>query len=190
VPPEAEGGKVDNRRMADLPHLEARLTDGSLPPAVRATLRDALQVARADGIRVVDEGTPDYVTLAAAGKPVAVYVESARLSLVLDPERAERIVRAHPSLTLDRDAVATVRCSYAALTALRPEYLTGTWIVEALRRSARNVRPVAGGPQAAPRTAAPRKVRARPVPVEVTLPRCPVPGCNLVMVGGSCGFHD
>ena len=26
--------------------------------------------------------------------------------------------------------------------------------------------------------------------VDAAVPRCPVPGCNLPMVGGSCGFHD
>lgn len=168
--------------MEKLDRLDAYLDRSSVPTEVHAILRRAMTAAAEEGIRLSDGSTDDYASISARGKPIAVYVGRTRLSMALDPESAEQVHRADTAIGLERDSGVTtfVHCSYGSLSAPEKLLSVQALVVEAFRRSARNTRD--GGP-------AQREERRRAA-AEATYTRCPEPGCNLPMVGGSCGFHD
>jgi hypothetical protein len=162
-------------------HLESRLSDGSVPLGVRSALRQAIGLVAGEGIQVIDKPLADYVSLAARGKPIAVYVWPSRLSIALDPQQAEHASDSESALTLEKDSNVTwfVHGSFSALTGARKLDLVTSLLAEAFRRSAQNVRD--GGVS--------KRGPQRHAPVESGVPRCPSPGCNLPLTGGSCGFH-
>ena len=112
----AEGIEVE-----EMIHLESRLSDGSVPLGVRSALRQAIDVVTGEGIRVIDKPVADYVSLAARGKPIAVYVWPSRLSIALDPQRAEDASDSESALTLEKDSNVTwfVHGSFSSLTGAR-----------------------------------------------------------------------
>ena len=123
-------------------HLESRLSDGSVPLGVRDALRQAIDVVTGEGIRVSGKAASDYVSLAARGKPIAVYVWPSRLSIALDPQRAEHASHSESALTLEKGSSVTwfVHGSFSSLTGARRLDLVTSLLAEALRRSAHNVR--------------------------------------------------
>lgn len=188
--------------------LEGRLQDWQVPSDAReAVLRAIAQVTR-EGATLMEAVVGDQVAVAVRGQPVAVYLSPSRLSAALDPVDAERAQRADSALGLDKESDTTwlVHCRYGRLDPSRINAVTAL-MVTALRRYAPQPAPratttrrrsPAGGTA---RPAAPRAETTRRTPtkqreedrraaVDAAVPRCPVPGCNLPMVGGSCGFHD
>lgn len=188
--------------------LEGRLRDWRVPSDVReAVLRAIAQVTR-EGATLMEAVVGDQVAVAVRGQPVAIYLSPSRLSAALDPVDAERAQRADSALGLDKESDSTwlVHCRYGRLDPSRINAVTGL-MVTALRRHAprpaapatptRRRRAASGttrsaAPKPEPARRAPTKQREedRRAAVDAAVPRCPVPGCNLPMVGGSCGFHD
>ena len=162
--------------------LESRLSDGSVPLGVQTALRQAIDVVTGEGIRVSSKAASDYVSLAARGKRIAIYVGPSRLSIALDPQRAEGASQSESALILEKGTSVTwfVHGSFTSLTGARRLDLVTALLAEALRRSAHSVRDGRVAQRDPP----------RPIPVETGARRCPSPGCNLPMTGGSCGFHD
>lgn len=200
--------------MESLTVLEARLQQWSVPTDVREAVRRALTVVAREGAPLVEAIVGDQVALAVRGQPAAVYVSPRRVSVALAPTDAERAHRADSAIGLDKESGTTwlVHCRYGRLDSARLNSMT-TLMVKALRRHAPKPEPRqpatrtrrrstgsgadaakvrGGGSKAAPtpRSTGRRSEEDRQRAVEATIPRCPVPGCNLPMVGGSCGFHD
>ncbi len=191
--------------------LENQLQQWSVPSDVRDALWRAVAVVDRERIELVEAFLGDQVAVAVRGQPAALYVSPSRVSVALTPTDAERAHRADSAIGLEKESASTwlVHCRYGRLDSSRLSSMTAL-MVKALRRHApvpeprRSVtRPrrraassgaagAASGARAA--SAAPRPGRRseedRQRAVEAAIPRCPVPGCNLPMVGGSCGFHD
>jgi hypothetical protein len=178
----AGGSEEKEPVMAELLELDRRLRLWSVPDAVGSALRAAVKEVEEDGAKVTEGITDDYLSLAASGKPIAVYVGRTRVSIALDPEEAETAQRADAQLALEKDSSVTwfLHCSYTALTVPQRVEAVRTLILQALHRSVRNVRDAGLSNREERRRAA----------AAAAIPRCPVPGCNMPMVGGSCGFHD
>ena len=196
--------------MAQLTLLEEQLQQWAVPSDVREAIRRAVDVVTREGAPLVEALVGDQVALAIRGQPAAVYVSDARVRIALTPPDAERAYRADSAIGLEKESEATwvVHCRYGRLDSSRLSSVTAL-MVRALRRyapapAARQVpargRRSADSPAASPRRQAERATTPRTSPrrteeerqraVEAAIPRCPVPGCNLPMVGGSCGFHD
>lgn len=194
--------------MEELGVLEARLQQWSVPSDVRDAVRRAASVVGDEGVALAGEAGDDVVWLAVPGAPAAVYLSPSRLSAALAPADAQRAHRADSALGLEKDSDSTwlVHCRYGRLDASRLNAMTAL-MIKALRRFA----PMPLGGRRAPATRKPRRPSTSPSgatssssrqpagvvsqeerrrAAEAAIPRCPVPGCNLPMVGGSCGFHD
>ncbi len=179
-----------------------------MPSDVReAVLRALAQVTR-EGATLMEALVGDQVAIAVRGQPVAVYLSPSRLSAALDPVDAERAQRADSALGLDKESDTTwlVHCRYGRLDPSRINAVTAL-LVTALRRYAPQPpprvvptrrrspaggrsRPAAAKPEPTRRAPTKQREEDRRAAVDAAVPRCPVPGCNLPMVGGSCGFHD
>ena len=186
-------------------------SSGRCPATSGTQLWRAVAVVDRERIELVEAFLGDQVAVAVRGQPAALYVSPSRVSVALTPTDAERAHRADSAIGLEKESASTwlVHCRYGRLDSSRLSSMTAL-MVKALRRHApvpeprRSVtRPrrraassgaagAASGARAA--SAAPRPGRRseedRQRAVEAAIPRCPVPGCNLPMVGGSCGFHD
>lgn len=190
--------------------LEDQLQRWTVPSDVRDALRRAVAEVTADGVSLVEATLGDQVTVAVRGQPAALYVSPSGVSVGLDPVAAERAHRSDSALGLDKESETTwiVHCRFGRMDATRLNAVRGL-MVKALRRYApapppgtapRARRRAASGdargsaarsqPASAPRTSARHTAEDRQRAAEAAIPRCPVPGCNLPMVGGSCGFHD
>jgi hypothetical protein len=193
----------DRRRgnvVEPLDVIEARLRQWAVPSDVRDALRRAVAVVDGEGVALVGEATDRLVSLAVSGQPVAVYLSPSRLSAALEPGDAERAHRADSAIGLEKDSETTwiVHCRYGRLDSSRLNSMTAL-MIKALRRFApRQVanrkprRPASGvaRPEAPRRSVGVASQEERRRAADASIPRCPVPGCNLPMVGGSCGFHD
>ena len=197
--------------MPELTLLEEQLQQWAVPSDVREAIRRAVDAVTREGAPLVEAMVGDQVALAVRGQPAAVYVSGARVRIALTPPDAERAYRADSAIGLEKESEATwvVHCRYGRLDPSRLSSVTAL-MVRALRRYApapavrqpaartrrRTVDPAAASPRArteraaAPRSSGRRTEEERQLAVEAAIPRCPVPGCNLPMVGGSCGFHD
>ena len=196
--------------MEQLTVLEDRLQQWSVPNDVREAVRSAVGVVVGEGARLVDDATDDLLTLAVQGQPAAVYLSPSRISAALAPTDADRAHRADSAIGLDMESETTwiVHCRYGRLDPSRLNSVTAL-MIKALRRYApkpepRQVvkQPRRRAPSKAASVAGDRKgtsTRAGASPAreedrrraaDAAIPRCPVPGCNLPMVGGSCGIHD
>jgi hypothetical protein len=194
--------------------LEGRLQDWRVPSDVREAVVGAIAQVTREGATLIEAVVGDQVAVAVRGQPVAVYLSASRLSAALSPVDAERAQRADSALGLDKESDTTwlVHCRYGRLDPSRINAMTAL-VVSALRRHAPQPAPRAAAPRrrssaagstgaGGARKAAPRAsetTRRTPTKqseedrrnaVDAAIPRCPVPGCNLPMVGGSCGFHD
>jgi hypothetical protein len=194
--------------------LEARLQDWSVPSDVRDAVHRAVDVVAGEGAALVDQELDDQICLAVRGHPAAVYISRSRVSAALDPLDAERAHRADSAIGLDKDDATTwiVHCRYGRLDSSRLGTMTAL-MIKALRRFAprpeprqpsRQRRRAAGAARssgaststsrststAPPRPPTRQSQEERRRAADAAIPRCPVPGCNLPMVGGSCGFHD
>jgi hypothetical protein len=181
--------------------LEDRLLGWSVPSDVRAAVHRALDVVTREGATLIEATIGDQVGVAVRGQPVAVYISPSHLSAALDPVAAERAHRADSAIGLDKSSESTwiVHCRYGRLDSARLNAMTALMVI-ALRRYAPRPEPRSAPPKRrrAPRGATPTKAPTvtrqseedRRRAVDAAVPRCPVPGCNLPMVGGSCGFHD
>ncbi len=185
--------------MPPLSELEVRLLDWSVPSDVREAVHRALAVVTGEGATLIEATVGDQVAVAVRGQPVALYISPSRLSAALDPVAAERAHRADSAIGLDKSSESTwiVHCRYGRLDSSRLNSMTAL-MVTALRRYAPRPEPRATPTK---RRAPARTTAKAPTPsrqseeerrrtVDAAVPRCPVPGCNLPMVGGSCGFHD
>lgn len=198
--------------MEQLGVLEAQLQQWSVPSDVREAVLRAVTVVAREGAELVEAVVGDQVALAVRGQPAAVYVSPSRVSVALAPGDAERAHRADSAIGLEKESAATwlVHCRFGRLDSSRLNSMTAL-MVKALRRHApkpaprepvtktrRRAAPTARATSAvegsktttAPRSSGRRTEEDRQRAVEAAIPRCPVPGCNLPMVGGSCGFHD
>jgi hypothetical protein len=187
--------------------LETRLQDWSVPSDVRDAVHRAVGEVAGAGIPLVDEEIDDQICLAVRGQPGAVYISRSRVAAALDPVDAERAHRADSAIGLDKDDEKTwiVHCRYGRLDSSRLGTMT-TLMVRALRRFAPRPEPrqsaprsrqrasgttrSSGGSTSASRSTSRQSQEERRRAADAAIPRCPVPGCNLPMVGGSCGFHD
>ncbi|GAA3639559.1 hypothetical protein [Microlunatus ginsengisoli] len=190
--------------MDQLADLEAQLQRWSVPSDVRDALRSAVDAVARQGVDLVGEAGDDRLSVGVRDKPVAVSFSSSRVSVALEPVDAERAHRADSAIGLDKvdQSSWVVHCRYGRLDSSRLNSMAAL-MVKALRRfapapapAARAVAPRSPRKRAAkaatapsPRTAAARQEERREA-AAAAIPRCPVPGCNLPMVGGSCGFHD
>ena len=186
--------------MEPLDVIEGRLRQWSVPSDVRDALRRAVAVVGGDGVALVGQDTDQLVSLAVRGQPVAVYLSPSRLSAALEPEDAERAHRADSAIGLEKDSETTwiVHCRYGRLDASRLNSMTAL-MIKALRRfvprqeaNRKPRRPASSVADAGPprRSVGVASQEERRRAADAAIPRCPVPGCNLPMVGGSCGFHD
>ena len=197
--------------MPQLTLLEEQLQQWAVPSDVREAIRRATDVVTREGATLVEAVVGDQVALAVRGQPAALYVGAARVRIALTPPDAERAYRADSAIGLEKESEATwvVHCRYGRLDPSRLSSVTAL-MVRALRRYApvpaprqpvprtrrRSADPASASPRArterttAPRSGGRRTEEERQRAVEAAIPRCPVPGCNLPMVGGSCGFHD
>ena len=197
--------------MQSLDVLETQLQQWSVPSDVREAVWRAVAVVDRERVELVEAILGDQVALAVRGQPAALYVSPSRVSVALTPTDAERAHRADSAIGLEKESASTwlVHCRYGRLDSSRLSSMTGL-MVKALRRHApapASRQPVtrvtrrrsgsttgngAASVQAAGATPRPgrRSEEDRQRAVEAAIPRCPVPGCNLPMVGGSCGFHD
>ena len=197
--------------MQSLDVLETQLQQWSVPSDVREAVWRAVSVVDRERVELVEAILGDQVALAVRGQPAALYVSPSRVSVALTPTDAERAHRADSAIGLEKESASTwlVHCRYGRLDSSRLSAMTAL-MVKALRRHAPAPEPrqpvtrtrrlstsgagtgAASGSRAT--SAAPRPGRRseedRQRAVEAAIPRCPVPGCNLPMVGGSCGFHD
>ena len=181
--------------------LEVRLQGWSVPSDVREAVHRALAVVTGEGATLIEATIGDQVAVAVRGQPVALYISPSRLSAALDPVAAERAHHADSAIGLDKSSESTwiVHCRYGRLDSARLNSMTAL-MVAALRRYAPRPepRPTPAKRRRAPARTTPTKAPAatrqseeeRRRMVDAAVPRCPVPGCNLPMVGGSCGFHD
>lgn len=197
--------------MQSLDVLETQLQQWSVPSDVREAVWRAVAVVDRERVELVEAILGDQVALAVRGQPAALYVSPSRVSVALTPTDAERAHRADSAIGLEKESASTwlVHCRYGRLDSSRLSSMTAL-MVKALRRHApapalrqpvtRGTRRRSGSTtgngaasvQAAGATPRPgrRSEEDRQRAVEAAIPRCPVPGCNLPMVGGSCGFHD
>ncbi len=115
-------------------HLESRLSDGSVPLGVETALRQAIDVVTGEGIKVSSKSASDYVSLAARGKRIAIYVGPSRLSIALDPQRAEHASQSESALTLEKGTSVTwfVHGSFSSLTGAKRLDLVTALLAEAL----------------------------------------------------------
>lgn len=189
--------------------LEGRLQDWRVPSDVREAVVGAIAQVTREGATLIEAVVGDQVAVAVRGQPVAVYLSPSRLSAALSPVDAERAHRADSALGLDKESDVTwlVHCRYGRLDPSRINAMTAL-VVAALRRHApqpehravttRRRSPAAGTARKAAskpsettrRSPTKQSEEDRRNAVDAAIPRCPVPGCNLPMVGGSCGFHD
>lgn len=179
-----------------------------MPNDVREAVWRAVATVDREGASLTEVIIGDQVALAVQGQPAAVYVSPSRVSVALEPVEAERAHRSDSAIGLDKEGETTwvVHCRFGRLDSSRLNSMTAL-MVKALRRyaprpeprvaAARNRRqttgnPAASTPRKAPAARAGSKQREedRRNAADAAVPRCPVPGCNLPMVGGSCGFHD
>jgi hypothetical protein len=202
--------------VADLDVLEERLQQWSVPSDVRAAVRRAAATLTKEGASLVEATVGDELAIAVRGQPAAVYVSASGVSVALTPPDADRAYRADSAMGLHQESESTwlVHCRYGRLDSSRLNTMTAL-MVKALRRDAPRPEPrqpvattrrrasassgsgsrtarenVASPGQKARRSTGRRTEEDRLRAVEAAIPRCPVPGCNLPMVGGSCGFHD
>lgn len=197
--------------MPQLTLLEEQLEQWAVPSDVREAIRGATEVVSSEGATLVEATVGEQVALAVRGQPAAVYVSAARVRIALTPPDAERAYRADSAIGLEKETEATwvVHCRYGRLDPSRLSSVTAL-MVRALRRYApapaarqpaprvrrRTTDSASATPRtrsersATPRSSGRRTEEERQLAVEAAIPRCPVPGCNLPMVGGSCGFHD
>ena len=197
--------------MQSLDVLETQLQQWSVPSDVREAVWRALAVVDRERVQLVEAIIGDRVAVAVRGQPAALYVSPSRVSVALTPTDAERAHRADSAIGLEKESSSTwlVHCRFGRLDSSRLSSMTAL-MVKALRRHApvpEPRRPVttsrrraassgaagaAAGGRAAGAASRPgrRSEEDRQRAVEAAIPRCPVPGCNLPMVGGSCGFHD
>ncbi|HEY5978951.1 MAG TPA: hypothetical protein VIT41_04880 [Microlunatus sp.] len=181
--------------------LEVRLLDWSVPSDVREAIQRALAAVTREGATLVEATVGDQVAVAVRGQPAALYLSPFRVSAALDPVAAERAHRADSAIGLDKSSESTwiVHCRYGRLDSARLNSMTALMIT-ALRRYAPRPEPRATPTKrrrspartAAAKASTPTRQseEERRRAVDAAVPRCPVPGCNLPMVGGSCGFHD
>ncbi len=184
-----------------LSELEDRLIGWSVPSDVREAVHRALAVVTKEGATLMEATVGDQVAVAVRGQPVALYISPSHVSAALDPVAAERAHRADSAIGLDKSSESTwiVHCRYGRLDSARLNSMTALMIT-ALRRYAPRPEPRSAPPK---RRRAPARAAATKTPavtkqseeerrraVDAAVPRCQVPGCNLPMVGGSCGFHD
>lgn len=198
--------------MQSLDVLESRLQEWRVPSDVQDALRRAVATVDREGTSLVEATVGDQVALAVPNQPAAVYVSASRVSMALTPPDAERAHRSDSAFGLDKEGETTwvVHCRYGRMDSSRLNTVTAL-MVRALRRyaprpepsqpvsrtrrrspaagTARTPRDVASAKPTTTRTTR-RTEEDRLRAVEAAIPRCPVPGCNLPMVGGSCGFHD
>ena len=196
---------------SSFPLLESHLQTWAVPSDVRAAIQRALTIVAGEGVDLVEALLGDEVAVAVRSQPEAMYVSPSRVSIALSPPDADRAYRSDSAYGLDKQTEATwiVHCRYGRLDPSRLNTVTSL-MVRALRRYA--PRPAQPAPatrtrrRASKDSAATRATAATDAPrarrtnrqaeedrqraVEAAIPRCPVPGCNLPMVGGSCGFHD
>jgi hypothetical protein len=193
--------------VADLDVLEERLQQWSVPSDVREAVRRAAATVTKEGASLVEATVGDELAIAVRGQPAAVYVSASGVSVALTPPDADRAYRADSAFGLEKESEATwlVHCRYGRLDSSRLNTMTAL-MVRGLRRyaprpehrqlAARTRRRAAAGTatgtaaEKVPRSSGRRTEEDRQRAVEAAMPRCPVPGCNLPMVGGSCGFHD
>jgi hypothetical protein len=189
--------------------LETQLQQWSVPSDVREAVWRAVSVVDRERVELVEATLGDQVALAVRGQPAALYVSPSRVSVALTPSDAERAHRADSAIGLEKESATTwlVHCRYGRLDSSRLSAMTAL-MVKALRRHAPAPEPRQPVTRTRPRNSSSagtasgsRSAGAAPRPgrrteedrlraVEAAIPRCPVPGCNLPMVGGSCGFHD
>lgn len=194
--------------MEPLTVLEERLQQWSVPSDVREAVRRAVGVVAGEGVSLVEATLGDQVAVAVRGQPAAVYISPSRVSVALLPTDAERAHRADSAIGLEKESESSwlVHCRYGRLDSSRLNSMTAL-MIKALRRHAprpeprrpgsatssrptRTARMSSPAAPSAPRSPGRRTQEERQRAVEAAIPRCPVPGCNLPMVGGSCGFHD
>lgn len=196
--------------MQQLTVLEDRLQQWSVPNDVREAVRSAVGVVVGEGAWLVDDANDELVTLAVRGQPAAIYLSPSRVSAALAPTDADRAHRADSAIGLDMESETTwvVHCRYGRLDPSRLSSVTAL-MIKALRRYAPTPEPrqvVKQSRRRAPSNAgstvgdrrvtstragsSPAREEDRRRAADAAIPRCPVPGCNLPMVGGSCGFHD
>ena len=198
--------------MQSLGVLEAQLQQWRVPNDVQQAVWRAVEAVSRERVELVEAIVGDQVALAVRGQPAALYVSPSRVSVALAPTDAERAHRSDSALGLDKESASTwiVHCRYGRLDSSRLSSMTAL-MVKGLRRHAPAPEPrqpvtrtrrrttgsarTAGsagsaGAPAKPRSSGRRTEEDRLRAVEAAIPRCQVPGCNLPMVGGSCGFHD
>ena len=102
--------------MEILEQLEAHLVRWSVPAEVSVMLRSAVAVAGQEGVKLSDGGTNDYASIAARGKPIAVFVGRTRVSIALDPEVAAQAANSDDAFGLEKDSGVTwfIHCSYVS----------------------------------------------------------------------------
>ena len=185
------------------PHeLEVRLLGWSVPSDVREAVQHALLVVSGEGATLIEATVGDQVAVAVRGQPVALYISPSRVSAALEPAAAERAHRADSAIGLDKSSESTwiVHCRYGRLDSARLNSMTALMIT-ALRRHAprpeprvtptkRRRAPERGPQPRGPRRRASRARRSAAGPSTPLFHAAPEAGCNLPMVGGSCGFHD
>lgn len=192
--------------MQSLGVLEAQLQHWRVPTDVREAVWRAVEVVSRERVELVEAIVGDQVALAVRGQPAALYVSPSRVSVALAPTDAERAHHSDSALGLDKESPSTwlVHCRYGRLDSSRLSSMTAL-MVKGLRRHAPAPEPrpsvtrtrhrATGSARASAASSKPRSTGRRTEEdrlraVEAAIPRCPVPGCNLPMVGGSCGFHD
>lgn len=208
---ERRDGREEEVSLEPLNVLEARFQQWAVPSDVREAVRQAVTVVSGEGATLVEAIVGDQVAVAVRGQPTAVYISPSGVSVALVPTDAARAHRADSAIGLDKESETTwvVHCRYGRLDSSRLNSMTSL-MVRALRRYAPKPEPrqpvtrsrrraaspagVSGSSPsktaAVPRTTGRRTEEERQRAVEAAIPRCPVPGCNLPMIGGSCGFHD
>lgn len=192
--------------MQSLAVLETQLQQWRVPNDVQQAVLRAVDAVSRERVELVEAIVGDQVAVAVRGQPAALYVSPSRVSVALAPTDAERAHRSDSALGLDKESASTwiVHCRYGRLDSSRLSSMTAL-MVKGLRRHApapeprqpvtrtrRRTTGSVGGSAAPskPRSTGRRTEEDRLRAVEAAIPRCPVPGCNLPMVGGSCGFHD
>ncbi|MFT4167137.1 MAG: hypothetical protein QM650_18015 [Microlunatus sp.] len=195
--------------MSQLILLEEQLRQWVVPNDVRVAIRRAIDIVTGEGAPLVEAMVGDEIALAVRGQPAAVYFSGSRVRIALPPPDAERAYRADSAIGLEKESEGSwvVNCRYGRLDPSRLSSVTSL-MVRALRRYApapatRQVTPRRRSSTSSttsrrsrtrdattPRPTGRRTEEERQRATEAAIPRCPVPGCNLPMVGGSCGFHD
>ena len=183
----------------------------AVPSDVREAIHRAVTLVAGEGVSLVEALIGDQVAIAVRDQPEAIYVSQSRVSMALTPPDADRAYRSDSAFGLEKQSDSTwvVHCRYGRLDQSRLNAATSL-MVRALRRYAprpaqpaaatktrrqttkesAGSRATASSPTARPRRNSRQAEEDRKRAVEAAIPRCAVPGCNLPMVGGSCGFHD